>query len=130
MTPDDVGKAVETVAHELVRFQRLNGSSFVHLPMLYPDGSSVTVKIDSTPGGLRVSDNGFAYREAEDVGAVRSFGQNKKSVAEEFGVQVGTRRIFIDTPPDGLFEAICDVASASWQLATRAHSSIPTDADE
>jgi len=129
MTAEEVERTVEEVARELVRLRRVNGSSFLNLPMLYPDGSSVTVKIDQVAGGLRVSDNGFAFREAEDSGAIRSFGQTKKSVAEEFGVQFGGKAIFLDTECAGLFEAICDVASASWQIVARVYSRLPDDTE-
>lgn len=130
ITAEDMGAAVESVARDLVRLQRVNGSAFLNLPMLYPDGSSVTVRVDRVAGGLRVSDNGFAYREAEDVGAIRSFGQSKKGVEEEFGVAIGGKTIFTDTTPAGLFEAVCDVAAASWQIAARVYSRITDDSEE
>lgn len=130
MTSDDVARTVESVARELVRVQRVNGSSFVNLPLLYPDGSSVTVRIDQVSDGLRVSDNGFAYREAEDVNALRSFGQNRKAIADEFGVEIGGKAIYVDTGVDGLFEAVCDVAAASWQIAARVFSRIADENEE
>jgi hypothetical protein len=37
------------------------------MPLLYPDGSFVTLKLDQAHGGIRVSDNGFAFRELEDT---------------------------------------------------------------
>lgn len=126
---EQVERSVESVAHELVRIQSVNGSSFINLPLLYPDGSCVTVRVDPVPGGMRVSDNGFAFREAEAADAARSFGQNKKSISEEFGVQFGQRVIFTDTADDGLFEAVCDVAAASWQIAARVFSRLPDDAE-
>jgi hypothetical protein len=125
-----MAQTVEAVARDLVRLQRINGSSFINLPMLYPDGSSVTVRIDQIESGLRVSDNGFAYREAADVDAVRSFGQNKRSIAEEFGVEIGGKTIFTDTGADGLFEAVCDVAAASWQIAARVFSRLTDEVEE
>jgi len=125
--PDDFERTVETVARDLVRHRRVNGSSFINLPLLYPDGSNVTVRVDAIESGLRVSDNGFAFREAEDVNATRSFGQNKKGIAEEFNVQFGQKLIFTDTASDGLFEAVCDVAAASWQIAARVYSRLPDD---
>jgi hypothetical protein len=127
MVPDEVERTVETVARDLVRHERVNGSSYLNLPLLYPDGSSVTVRVDAVETGLRVSDNGFAFREAEDANAVRSFGQNKKGIAEEFGVNFGQKVIFLDTTRDNLFEAVCDVAAASWQIAARVFSRLPDD---
>lgn len=121
--------AVDKTVRDLVRLQKVNGSSYINLPLLYPDGSSVTIKIDQVNKGLRVSDDGFAFRDAEDVDAVRSFGQNKKGIAEEFGVEFGGKCIFLNTSADGLFEAVCDVATASWQIAARVYSRLPDEDD-
>ena len=126
----NIERTVETVARDLVRLQRVNGSSFINLPMLYPDGSSVTVRIDPVATGLRVSDNGFAYREAEDANAVRSFGQNKKGIADEFGVEIRQKTIYTDTSREGLYEAVCDVAAASWQIAARVYSRLVDDGEQ
>ncbi len=106
----------ETVA-ELVRAKRINGSFFVNFPMLYPDGSFVTVRIDQAPGGLRVSDHGFAYREADDVGFARSFKRTANKIAEGTSVSVGDRIIFAIATPDQLHRAICEVAEVSWKVA-------------
>lgn len=126
----DVERVVESVTHDLVRHQRINGTSFLNLPMLYPDGSSVTVRIDQVAGGLRVSDNGFAFREADSMGATRSFVQYKKGIAEAFGVQIGAKTIFLDTEADGLFEAVCDVAAASWQIISRVFEKLPDESEQ
>jgi hypothetical protein len=129
MMPDEIEREVDAVARDLVRLQRVNGSTFINLPLLYPDGSSVTVRVDATAKGLRVSDNGFAFRDADDMGASRSFGQNKKAVAEEFGVQFAQKLIFTETAADGLFDAVCDVAAASWQIASRVFSRLPDEGE-
>jgi hypothetical protein len=130
MTPTEVEVAVRTVACDLVRLQRASGTSFVNLPLLYPDGSAVTVKIDSVAGGMRVSDAGFAYREAEDSGIDRrSFVRTAKRIAEEFAVDLNQTIIYVDTPTDALYGAICDVAAASWQTASRIDSRLPQEDD-
>jgi hypothetical protein len=109
--------AVEATAGELVRLNQIGNSSYVNLPLLYPDGSSVTVKIDHVADGLRVSDNGFAYREIEGIGAENSFSKAAKKVAEELSVEADRRTIFADASAETLFRAICDVGAASWSVA-------------
>jgi hypothetical protein len=46
MTPMQVESVVNRVARTLVRHQRIAGASYLNLPILYPDGLAVTVKID------------------------------------------------------------------------------------
>ena len=113
----DVERLIRAATSSLVRVQPTNGSYFVNLPILYPDGSFVTVKIDALGSGFRVSDNGFAWREADDVGAARSFKRTAKRFAEEYDVDVGDRAIFVDVSAQQIERAICEVASVSWRVA-------------
>jgi hypothetical protein len=117
-----VAEAAEAAASELVSVCRSGGSSFINVPLLYPDSSFVTVKLDQSGAGVRVSDNGFAYRELEAIGATRSFGRVASSVAELLGVQVDRRAVYVDVSKEQLVRAICDVALASWQIADRVFS--------
>lgn len=114
---EDVETVVRETANDLVRLERINGAFFINLPILYPDGSFVTVRVDQMPQGVRVSDAGFAYREAEDVDAVRSFKRVANKVAEVTGVSVGNKTLSLEVPTDDLHRAILDVAEASWRVA-------------
>ena len=116
-TKMDVDRLIRAAISELVRVQMVNGSYFVNLPILYPDGSFVTIKIDPQGHGFRISDGGFAYREAEDVGAARSFKRTAKRFAEEYETDVGDQAIFVDVSDDQIERAICDVAAVSWRVA-------------
>lgn len=124
-----VAEAAEAAVSALVTMRRSGGSSFLNLPLLYPDGSFVTVKLDRSPSGIRVSDNGFAYRELEAIGASRSFAKTAAHVAEALAVQVGRRSVHVDVPSEQLVRAICDVSLASWQIADRVYARV-ADADE
>lgn len=114
---EDVERIVRSTAHDLVRLERINGAFFLNLPLLYPDGSFVTVRIDQMPQGIRVSDAGFAYREAEDVDAGRSFKRTANKVAEVTGVSVGAKTLSLEVPIYDLHRAILDVAETSWRVA-------------
>lgn len=114
-----VADAAEVAARELVKVTHWGDSSFLNLPLIYPDGSSVTVKIDRVQGGLRVSDNAFAFRLVEGIGAHRSYARCAKAVAERADLCVEHRMIYADVSPDFLVPAICEVAAASWQVADR-----------
>src|SRR3546814_11423671 len=62
-----------------------SASSYINMPLLYPDGSCVTLRIDRLSDRFRVSDNGFAYREIEDLGAERSFAGTARSEERRVG---------------------------------------------
>ena len=115
----DADRAVELAVSGLVRSKRVNGVWYVNLPMLYPDGSYVTLRIDEAPGGFRVSDAGFAYREAERVEGTRSFRRIANAVAERGDISVGERSLFVVVPSDEIERAIADVSEASWRVADR-----------
>jgi hypothetical protein len=126
----NVAEAAEAAASELVAVRRSGGSSFINLPILYPDGSFVTVKLDQTADGIRVSDNGFAYRELEAIGTSRSFSKTAMAVAEALDLLVDRRSIYVDVTHDQLIRAICDVGLASWQIADRVYSRIAEEDED
>jgi hypothetical protein len=113
----DMDSAVNEAVADLVRTKRINGGYFVNLPMLYPDGSFVTIRIDQMPGGVRVSDHGFAFQEIDDVGYARSFLRSANKIAEGTSVQISKRMIFADVPFEQIHRAICEVAEVSWRVA-------------
>ncbi len=124
-----IDSAVQELARDLVRSERVNGVWYVNLPMSYPDGSFVTVRIDPTSGGVRVSDAGFAYREADRLEAGESFGRVAKSIAGHLEASVADRTVFVVAEVDGLERAVMDVAEASWKIADKISSRV-WDRDE
>lgn len=120
----DVSQAVDAAMRDLVRVRHWGDSSFVNLPLIFPDGSQVTVKLDPMADGVRVSDNGFAYRILENIGAHRSFPRAARTVAETEELSVTTRTIQVDVPVHAVARAICDVGVASWNVVDRVFSRI------
>ena len=114
----------------LVSYQRVQNAGFLNLPMLYPSGSYVTVRITHAPGGIRVSDAGFAYREVESFGADRSFARTAKTEAEKAHLHVGKRSIYVDVPGEDVERAILDVSAASCTVAQDIVSRIPLEKQE
>ncbi len=113
------------VAPALVTWREGKDASFINLPILYPSGSFVTVRLTYVDSAsIRVSDSGFAYREAESFGATRSFPRTARSVGESFDVSVGKRVIFVDVPPTDVERAIFDVSAASREVAERIVSNV------
>lgn len=114
----DVRTAIEMTVNGLVRSTKIGLSYYVNLPMIYPDGSFVTVRIDRSPrGAIRVSDAGFAFREADEMGYARSFTRTANAIAETVGVKVEDKTIVSEATILSLDRAICDVAETSWRVA-------------
>ena len=127
----EVEQAVRNAVGNLVRHEKVNGRVFINLPMIYPSGSYVTVRIDQAGDRVRVSDGGFAYREAEELDAVsRYFRRTANKTGEQMGVEVGDRALYVDASIDTLHQAICDVAEASWRVADHINFSLEEDDGE
>ncbi len=117
------------LAPSLVSWRDWADASFITLPIVYPSGSFVTVRLTYSHIGIRVSDSGFAYREAESFGAGRSFPNTARSVAEDFDISVGKRAIYVDVPLEHVERAIFDVSAASHAIAERIVSNVAHDGE-
>lgn len=107
------------ITPNLVSVRNWGDATFISLPMVYPSGSFVAIRLTHAPQGIRVSDSGFAYREAESFGAERSFSRTAQSIAEEYGVEVAKRSVYVDVPFNQVERAIFDVSGASKIIAER-----------
>lgn len=114
--------SIKEAISDLVSIKQVGPSHFVRVPLLYPDGSFVTLRIDPIGDGVRVSDSGFAYREAEAIGAESSFGRTAKGIAQQADVSAGKRSISVDVPVSRLTRAVCDVSTVSWKVAETIYS--------
>lgn len=122
-------EAIELAVRDLVSHRHVDGRSYVNVPLFYPDGSHVTVRIDRVKGGIRVSDCGAGYRQIEAVGSERSFGRSAEAIAEAADLQRSNRSFYCDVASDDLARAIGEVSAASWTLVDRVYSQL-SDADE
>lgn len=115
------------IAPRLVSVKDWNDASYINLPMSYPSGAFVTVRLSFARTGIRVSDAGFAYREIESFGAGRSFARTAQNIAESYDVEVAKRSIYVDVEPHMVERAIFDVSSASYLVAEKIISNIDHD---
>ena len=120
----------DRISADLVRVRHTGLSSYINLPLLHPSGSHVTVKLDPAPGGVRVSDAGFAYREIERLGGERSFSRAARGFAHELQVEAGSRTLFVVVPPDQVSAAVMDVGLASWRTAEKVCTKLLSDNEE
>lgn len=114
-----VSDLADTIASDLVRVKHTGLSSYINLPLVYPSESNVTVKIDLLEHGVRVSDAGFCFKEIERLGGERSFKRTARPLAHECQVEVGSRTIFVDVPPQQAASAVSDVGLVSWRTAEK-----------
>lgn len=118
-----------TIAPRLVSVKSWGDASFLSLPLAYPSGSFVTVRLSSVSGGVRVSDSGFAYRELESFGVGRSFARTARTISERFDLTVGRRSIYVDVPDEHVERAILEVGAASRDVADQIISRALKDAE-
>lgn len=109
--------AVEAAIEDLLQVRRWGDKVFVNMPLIFPGGSLATVRVSPAPGGYRVDDGGFAFREIESIGAERSFRRTAAKIAERDDLGLNRRVIFANATDDELGRAICDVALASHAVA-------------
>ena len=119
-----VSLAVERILGELVSAEHFSNCSFIQLPMTFPSGSAVTVRVSKSGKGYRVSDAGFAYRQTQDIGAESSFSKTATGILTTDGLQRDASLIYIDTPVEELYRAICDVGAAAWKVVDKIYAKI------
>ncbi|MEP3329730.1 hypothetical protein [Sedimentitalea sp.] len=117
------------IVPNLVSSKTWGDASFVNLPLAYPSGAFVTIRMTHVPEGVRVSDAGFAYREIESFGASRSFSRIAQTVVEEHDLCLGKRAIYVDVPEHEVERAILDVSAASYTIATKIVARISSDSE-
>lgn len=107
---------------QLVRAQSWGDSVHVSMPMFYPNGTQIAVKVEPCKSGFRVSDGGRTYRELEQVGAERFFARRAASVAEQMDGFIYNRAICADVGEDELAATIAEIAEAISVVATKVMS--------
>ena len=113
----DVEAAVAKAMSELMSARSWGASTFVQMPLFYPNGTQIVVKVEPGPLGFRVSDGGLTYREFEQIGAQSLFKRNAEAFAEEIGASVAKRAISLDVGLDELSAAMADVAEATARMS-------------
>jgi hypothetical protein len=99
-------------------------STFVTMPLFYPNGTPVTVKVEPAKAGFRVSDGGLTYREFEQIGAEHYFGRNAGNFAKEIEGFVLNRSLCLDVEQEELTAAIADIADAVARMASKVMSKV------
>ena len=108
---------VDSLVSTLVTVHHWPDCSFIRMPLLYPSGDNVTVKIERIDDEFRVSDHGFAFRQCEDFSDIMNFSSVAEMVADEAEIEHNAQMIFVEVDAGGLYSAVCEVALASYKIA-------------
>ena len=86
---------IDAVTKQLASVEHNEAGSFITTPLLYPSGSTVTVRIDSHGSEFFVTDMGLGYQEADMMGAGLTNPRHAKAVAQAAGVSFDDQELFI-----------------------------------
>jgi len=117
---------VQKAVGSLVRTSAWGNAYLVSVPLIYPSGTTVGVKVAPSKGSYVVSDFGLGWREAEGYEAQRSFGAHAGRIKEQVGVEYTAGHEFqMFATERQLASAIRRVAYASHRAAVKAFHSLP-----
>lgn len=116
--------AVRAAVSQLMRTHSWGDATYVNMPLFYPNGTQVTVKVEPSKDRLRVSDGGLTYRELEQIGAEHYFARNAPTYAKEIEGFVFNRSICLDVERDELAAAMADIADAASRMAGKIISKV------
>lgn len=88
-------KAVDDVTRQLVSAEHRNGMSFVRVPLVYPSGASVVVRISDAYPDFFVSDFGSGHEEAEMMGGSSIYVRHAPNVARNAGIAFDNHSFFV-----------------------------------
>jgi len=110
---------VEGVVGQFVKCAHESDGTIVRMPLIYPSGESISIRVVFDGATCFLSDLGNASREAELLGATTTLFRNQaKQVADQFGVKFDQFSFFeLQVPPDEVGAAIRILAGASEKAA-------------
>lgn len=117
---DEQGKAfqevVDGVARALVDVRHAPDGSFISLPVLYPSGSVVVIRIDPHHDGrYLVSDMGMGFEEADLMGAGRLFVLSAPAIAVRAEVRFDRQTFSLGVRQEQLVGAVSVIAACSQE---------------
>lgn len=106
--------ATDRAVRELIGIKHRADGAYISLPLLYPSGASVVVRLDGGPDQFFITDFGGAYHEADLMGATTTFNRHARSVAERAGVGFDQHAFFVvEASKEQIAGAIAAVANCS-----------------
>lgn len=126
-SPHPLAAVADEAARALVQVRPGPGADArVMLPILYPSGSFVTLRIGGGPRDFVITDDGAAAREADMAGATEFFHRAARETAERSGVRFDGNELFeIEAPADnlpGFMAIVADASRRAAQLVAERHA--------
>ncbi|MDA8231212.1 MAG: hypothetical protein M0006_07730 [Magnetospirillum sp.] len=114
-------EVVDGVARALADVRHAHGASFISLPVMYPSGSLVVVRIDPHHDGhFLVSDMGMGFEEADLMGAGRLFAHSAPAVAVRAGIHFDRQTFSVGVRQEQLVGAVSVIAACSQEAVQMA----------
>ncbi len=88
-------KAIDDVASQLVTAEHRDGKSYINVPLTYPSGAGVVVRVSDAYPDFFVSDFGSGYEEAEMMGASAIYSRHAPFIAKSAGVGFDSHSFFV-----------------------------------
>lgn len=109
-------EVVSNVVHSLVSARHESGGSFISMPVLYPSGSMVMVRIElHQEGRFLVSDMGLGFQEADLLGAGKIFTRSAATVAIRAGIHFDRQVFSLGVRQEQLVAAATVIAGCSQE---------------
>ncbi len=107
-------ESVEGAMREIVSAAHRPEGSYVRLPILYPSGSEVVVRVSGGPDQYFVTDFGMGYTEAEMMGATLTYVRQAKTISQTAGVGFDEHAFFaVEVSKDRLPGGIMTIGNCS-----------------
>lgn len=117
---DSFRSLIGDVSKQLVGAEHDAAGSFIRLPLLYPSGTSVVVRVEGADNRFFVSDYGLGAQEADLMGASLTYARQGRPIAEDAGVRFDNQAFFIvETNRAQLPGAVVTIANCSHEAAIR-----------
>lgn len=109
-------EVVDGVARALADTRHERDASFIHLPVMYPSGSMVVVRIDPHHDGhYLVSDMGLGFQEADLLGAGKVFVHSAPAVGIRAGIHFDHQTFSLGVRREQLIGAVSAIAACSQE---------------
>lgn len=127
MHATSLAAVADEAARALIKVRRGPGmDARVTLPVLYPSGTCVGLRIGGGAKGFMVTDDGGACAEADMAGAGEFFHRAARETAERCGVRFDGHELFeIEAPADalpGFMAIVADASRRAAQLVAERHA--------
>lgn len=118
---DSFRRLIGEVSQQLVTAEHHVGRSFIKVPLLYPSGANVVVRVEGGEDRFFISDAGFGHQEAEMMGASLIYARQGRSIAENAGVGFDNQAFFLVEASRGqLPGAVVTIANCSHEATALA----------